>query len=341
MKLNLVLVGASHRTASVDDRGRMASAAGRATEWFRARAAAAGVAELMVLSTCHRVEIVALLRPDASAAARTLVEELLGVTLGDPRIYIHRDDAALLHAARVASGLDSLIVGEAEVSGQLRRAMAEARAAGTIGPTLDRLVAGALAASGRARAETRIGAGTVSAAGAAVSMLEHAWTTLSDRAVLVVGAGEAARQALHRLRRRGASRLFVASRSMHHAREAAARYAAEALPLEAVRGVLSDVDGIITAARATAPLIDDAMCAGRSAARPLHIVDLSVPRVVDPAVAEVRGVTLATVDDLGDVVRAALARRTREIPRVDQILADETARLYARTRVRRPRATVA
>src|SRR5690606_26268237 len=191
-----------------------------------------------------------------------------------------QDEAALLHAARVACGLDSLIVGEAEVSGQLRRAMAEARAAGTIGPRLERLLAGALAASGRARAETRIGAGTVSAAGAAVSILEQTWGTLADRSVLVVGAGDAARQALHRLRRRGAGRLFVASRSMHHAQDAAARYAAEPLALENIGTVLSDVDGIIAAARATAPVIDAAMFAfGAAAARPLHIVDLSVPRV--------------------------------------------------------------
>jgi glutamyl-tRNA reductase len=128
---------------------------------------------------------------------------------------------------------------------------------------------------------------------------------------------------------------------MHHAREAAGRYGAQAIPLDDVAGELARVDGVIAAARASGLLIDAAMCASAPAERPLQIVDLSMPRVVDPAVADIAGVRLHTVDDLGDVVRASLRRRAREIPQVERILIDEAARVYGQFVLRRDRRRVA
>jgi glutamyl-tRNA reductase len=330
--MDLLLVGASHRTTPLDVRGRLAGAA----------AALAGrhpvsVDELLVLSTCHRVEVVAVAR-DARAAERELRCALTGMDADADGLYVRAGRSAILHLGRVAAGLDSLIIGEAEISGQIRRAVAAGRESGLVGPILERVTAGVLRASGRARSETRVGQGTVSAATAAVSLLERAWGSLDRRTVLVVGAGEAGRQALGRLRKRRAGRLLVASRSSHHATEAAGRTAAEVVALERIASVLADVDGVIVATRAPGFLIDADDCRVRaSAGRILEIVDLSVPRLVDPAASGVVGVRLQTVDDLGDVVRESVRRREREVPAVERIVADEAERTYRQFIDRRDR----
>ncbi len=327
--MDVLLLGASHKTASVDERGRLANAVGESPGWFQREGPSAGIAEMFILATCHRVEVLALVA-DLDRAERALIRGFFrGAGDRSSSLYTHRGSAAVEHLARVACGLESLIVGEAEISGQIRRAAAAGRETGMLGARLARIIAGALGASGHARAATRIGAGTVSAAGAAVSILERAWGTLAGRSVLVIGAGEAGRQALHRLRRRGAARLFVASRSRHHAQEAAARHDATVIELTEVARELCRLDGVVAAARATERVVDAAMCVARGDFRDFQIVDLSMPRVVDPAVAELAGVTLHTVDDLGDVVRASLERRVREMPRAADIVASEAARAYA------------
>ena len=332
--MDLLLIGASHRTTTVDVRGRLAAAASALADRLPP-----SVAELLVVSTCHRVEVVAVVR-DVRAAERGLRLALAGADAQIDGLYSHVGRSVILHLSRVAAGLDSLIVGEAEISGQVRRAVAVGRESGLVGPVLERVTAGVLRASGRARSETRIGQGTVSAATAAVSLLERAWGSLDGHAVLVVGAGEAGRQVLGRLRKRRAARLLVASRSAHHATDAAGRTGAEIVPLLNLDRTLSDVDGVIVATRAAEFLIDadDCRAATRSGRR-LEIVDLSVPRVVDPMVSTVAGVSLHTVDDLGDVVRESVSRREREIPAVERIVADEALRTYRQFVQRRDRFT--
>jgi len=334
--MDLLLIGASHRTTTVDVRGRLAGAAAAI-----ASRPPAVVAELLVLSTCHRVEVVAITR-DVHAAERELRLALTGTDAHVDGLYVHTGRSAILHLSCVAAGLDSLIVGEAEISGQIRRAVVAGREAGRVGPILERVTAGVLRASGRARSETRIGQGTVSAATAAVSLLERAWGSLDGQTVLVVGAGEAGRQALGRLRKRRAGRLLVASRSPHHATEAATKSGAEIVPIEDIGLSLASVDGVIAATRTSGFLIDaDDCCVATRSSRTLEIIDLSVPRVVDPAVADLAGVTLRTVDDLGDVVRESVCRREREIPAVERIIADEAARTYRQFVERRNRRNAA
>jgi glutamyl-tRNA reductase len=284
---------------------------------------------------------------DRTAAEGALARLLAGDTSASVSgLYRHTGVAAVRHLARVAAGLDSVIVGEAEVSGQIRRALAAARAAGAVGPVLERVIAGVLRASGRARSETRIGQGVVSAATAGVSLLERAFGSLHGRTVVALGAGEAGRQALGRLAKRRVGRLLVASRSVHHATAAAKKTGAEVVHLDCLGAALAEADGLVAATRAPGFqfLVDAAMCRDAMASRPeraLAIVDLSVPRVVDPAVAGLAGVTLHTVDDLGDVVRESVRRREREIPRVERIVADEAARTYEQFIDRRDRRRVA
>ena len=331
-------------------RGRLAAACDRQ---FGAPASSLppSTDELLVLSTCHRVELYAVAsnrevaRTDLISGLFTGLEAALSED-GGP-IYVRSGIAAVEHLCRVACGLDSMIVGEAEIVGQIRRAAMAARLAGTLGPFLERVVAGATSAGGRARSETRIGKGAMSAAGAGVALVERALGSLADRAVLVVGAGEAGRQALTRLARRRAGRLIIASRSAHHARQASEKSGAEVIGLDHIGRALADVDAAIVATRASGYLIDAAGCQAAVAerpGRPLVVVDLSVPRVVDPAVAGVEGVIAAGVDDLGDIVRESVAQRQAEIPRVELIVREEAARAYrrfARRRERRSAAAVA
>jgi glutamyl-tRNA reductase len=325
---DLVLVGANHRTAAVDVRGLLARQAADALPALWSKNGAASIAEVLLVSTCHRVEVLVVARDPG------LAERQLRTVMNGAGVYMHRGLDAVAHLAGVASGLDSLIVGEAEISGQIRRALAAGRASGAVGPYLDRVVAGALNAGGRARSETRIGTGALSAAAASVSLLERSWPSLAGRSLLVVGGGEAGRQALARLAKRGAGRLIVASRSARHAADAAARAGAEAIALDRVPAVLPQVDGAIVATQSAGFVIVPAMLAP---VRELEIVDLSVPRGVDPAVAELPGIRLRTVDDLGQVARESVKRRLREIPRVQRIVAEEAARTYRQFVTRRDR----
>ena len=336
--MKLLLVGTSHRLAAVGTRERLAGAIGEAVSWLqRVRAAAPAIRELFVLATCHRIEVY-MATLDLQEAEERIVDVvdrganpgLLGP--GAPR-YVLSGPAALEHLCRVGCGLDSVMVGEAEISGQIRRSAGQARAAGTLGPYLESVIAGALACSGRARAETGIGRGVTSAASAGVTLAVSRLGTLATRTVLVVGAGQAGRQALARLSRIPTGRLLIASRSEHHARAAAAACGAEMLPLAAVPACLPDVDLLIAAVQAPTPVIDARGWAARTD-RPLLVIDLSVPRGIDPAAAGVAGVTLRTVDDLGEVARASLEGRAREVPLVEAIVREEAARAFRRLEAR-------
>lgn len=341
----MLVIGTSHRDASVDVRGRLARACGPGAARLEAlRAACPSVRELLVLATCHRVECYAVADEGLRAEAE-LTAALQGVAepIAPGVLSVREGEAAVRHLCRVACGLESVIIGEAEIAGQVRRAATAAREAGTMGPTLDVVLAGALAASGRARSETRIGAGVLSASTAAVAIVERLAAPIGARTVLVIGAGQAGRQALDRLAKRGARRLIIASRSAHHAADAAAKTGAEALGLDHVPVVLPEVDAVIAATLASGCLLTPALLRAQREAvsSPLHVVDLSVPPVVDPAVAELARVTLHTVDDLSDVARASMASRAREVPAAEAIARAEARRTWARVAAHVPAALVA
>jgi glutamyl-tRNA reductase len=334
----LLLVGASHRTAAIERRERVGRLGDPGAWLTAARASVPAVAELLVLATCHRVELYAVASGAGVRAAQAGLEALLApVSSGDPEaVYVRHGEAAIEHLCRVACGLDSLIVGEAEIAGQVRRAGVASREAGTLGPLLERALAGALRASGRARSETGIARGVMSAASAAVALATGMLGRLDDRVVLVAGAGQMGRQALMRLSRLAPRRLLVASRSARHADEAAASSGATAVALDAVGSLLPDVDLLIAALHASAPIIDRAAMTRRD--RALLAIDLSVPRVIDPDLASVPGVTLRAVDDLGAIAARSAAQRAREIPRVEAIARDEARRAMARLSARVARA---
>jgi glutamyl-tRNA reductase len=338
--VNLLLAGTNHRIATLDVRDRLTSAIGDVGAWLVEARTYPALRELLVLATCHRVEIYAV--TDDARAAETAIVRLVDGTRGGrwlgpqaPRYILTGEDAAR-HLCRVACGLDSVIVGEAEISGQLRRAAAAAREAGAFGPYLERALAGALRASGRARAETDISRGVTSAASAGVTLATSLLGSLADRTVIVAGAGQAGRQVLQRLARLRTAGLTVASRSERHAREAAAQSGARPIALEHLTRHLSTADLLFTTLHTPSPVVDAVSCGSR-AERPLLVVDLSVPRAVDPAVAALDGVTLRTVDDLGDIARESLARRAHAIPFAEAIAHDEAGRICEQFRTRAAR----
>lgn len=346
--MDLLLLGLNHRTASLSARGSIAAwMGGDVAAWLTRARHQTGVAELAVLATCHRVEIYAA-AADVSAAARELCAMLdaaraPGVPLQD-ELYMRTGVDVVAHVCHVACGLDSMIVGEAEIAGQVRRAAVQARTAGTMGPYLEAALAGALAASGRARSETRIAHGVLSAASASVALASAELGSLADRTLLVVGAGQTGRLALLRAARAPHGRLIIASRSEKHAREAAADTGATAAALDDIPDRLCDADVVIVAVQGPDVVIARVMVEQAMATRPtrpLLLVDLSVPRAVDAGVAAIPGVALRTVDDLGDIARASAAQRAAEVPLVEAIAHDEARRAYRRITARRHRAAQA
>lgn len=313
----VVAVGFTHRTAPLAVRERMALAlAGDAAAAAAALTAAAGVDEAFVLATCNRVEVYAAVAADGppaddgappgrragDAAARLLAA--LGERVGlapdalAAHAALHADDAAALHLCRVAAGLDSMVLGEAQIGAQLRRAVHAARDRGTIGPVLQRLSCLALAAGKRARARLALGGGPASMGEAAVRALGGA-PALAGRGVAVLGAGEIAGAVLGALDRARPAALTLVVRAPERAAALAARHGADVAPWSGLDAALAGADAIVACTAAHDPVLDAARLARATAGRrAVTVVDLGVPRNVHPDVAAVEGARLVDVDAL-------------------------------------------
>jgi glutamyl-tRNA reductase len=288
---HLVLVGISHRVAPVEVRERVAFDAERAAQ------VAAELAPAVCLSTCNRTELY--LEVEDAAAARALLGEL-------PGLYELSDDAAALHLFRVAGGLDSLVPGEGEILGQVRGAYE----AGTPGPLLDRAFRQALHAGKRVRHETAIAESPSSVASAAAALAQQVFGDLAGKRVLLIGAGKTAEQAADNLRSRGAE-LVVANRTADKAD----------VGLERIPDELPSVDIVVSATAAPEFVLRREDVGRRS--RPLLVIDLAVPRDVEPSVGELEGCFLYDIDDLEGVVAATLDGRRSEAGRAEAIVAAE------------------
>jgi glutamyl-tRNA reductase len=326
----LRLLGASHRTASADLRHELALSPDEVREALRAAREEPVLQESLVLATCNRTEFYVFAPEGAAAedALRALVRRAKGKDLlvPGPERYARDDGEAARHLLRVASGLESMVLGEAEILGQVRDALALAAAEGTLGSVLDRLVTTALRAGKRARTETEIGAGTVSVASAAVALAGKVFSDLEGREVLVIGAGDTARLAGQHFALRRPAAFRIANRTFERAEALARAFGGEALPLEGVPAALVTSDVIVCATSAPRPLLgcDDVREALRGRrGRPLLVLDLGVPRNVEPAVADLEGVFLHTVDAVRGHVDENLGRRRRAVPRVEAIVEEE------------------
>jgi len=332
----LVCLGLSHRTAPVEVRERHAFSAATLGETLTALRDYEAVLEAAVLSTCGRIEIYAEL-DDYEAGVEQLKRFLTNFRHGsvayDMESYMYtllgRD--AVEHLFRVATGLDSMLIGEAEILGQVKSAYVQAHRASSVGPSLHQLFREALSAGKAARSQTAIGNDSVSVATAAIAMAKQHVGDLQGKTVLVVGAGKMGTAAAKRLKAEGA-RLILLNRSRKRAQGlAAAIGTGEAGALPKLGEALSAADVVIASTGASHFVLDhmttaEAMSARRD--RPLFIVDIAVPRDVDPEVARIPGVALVDIDALSAAVDETLESRRRAIPFVEEII-EEHARRFA------------
>jgi glutamyl-tRNA reductase len=319
----VVLVGLSHHRAPVELRERAALPAKQAAELAKTLAGESG--EAVCLSTCNRTELY-LADETADDAERRAEAALLALEaeLG-PALYRLRDQAAALHLFRVAAGLDSMVPGEGEILGQVRAAYE----AGTTGPILDRLFRDALHAARKARSQTGIGESPASVSSAAAALAEQVFGDLRGRRILLVGAGKVGDLAARNLLSRGAEIAWIANRSSDRADQLAQRFGGEALRLEAARDQLESADVVVSSTGAQGWIleradVEQALRARRG--RPLLLVDLAVPRDLDPSIHELDGCYLYDIDDLQAVVAETLAGRRREAERAEAIVAAEAER---------------
>ncbi|HSC91101.1 MAG TPA: glutamyl-tRNA reductase [Gaiellaceae bacterium] len=315
--MRLVLVGTSHHRAPVELRERVALDRDAAAE--AAAQLAAGGAEAVVLSTCNRTE--AYVAHAESAAAETIASSLFSAPELHDALYRLRDEAAALHLFRVASGLDSLVPGEGEILGQVRAAYD----AGAAGPLLDRLFRQALHTGKRVRTHTAIAESPSSVSAAAAALAQSVFGDLAGRRILLVGAGKVSELAARNLLSRGAEVAFVANRTPEHAVGLATRIGAEAVPLERIREELAAADVVVASTSAPGIVLRAEDVPPRKG-RPLLLIDLAVPRDLDPAIHELEGCFLYDIDDLDAVVAESLAARRGEAERAERLVAHEAER---------------
>jgi len=335
--VQLLLVGISHRTASVDLRERVDFQARGVAEALRALAERGSAREAVVVSTCNRAELY--VACDEVAATRQdlvhFVGDFNGVPSSEiaPHVYEVVDLDVARHLFRVAAGLDSLVMGEPQILGQVKEAHTSATEAGTTGPVLNRLFHASFAAGKRVRTETGLGSGAVSVSYAAVALARKIFGDLSGRNVVVIGAGEMGKLTAVHMKAQAVQRVTIVSRTMAHAaRTAEAIGGASAAPWEELDAVLGASDIVITATGAAAPILTKAhieavMRPRRN--RPLFIIDIAMPRDVEAAAGEIEQVFLYNIDDLQATVRENLARRASEVARAETIVNEEVDRFGA------------
>ena len=331
--MELLVFGTNHGVAPAAVRGRLALSSGESNAVLRALANDAGdrvIREAVVLSTCTRTEIFAWTRE--SAAATELMRATLRATKGNDAVPAARHTFSLMgregahHLFRVAAGLDSLMIGEPQVLGQVRRAHARAEKARTCGPYLTRLFQSAVRTGKRARAETEIGKGSASVAFAAVRLATNILSGISDRSVLVVGAGRTGAQAARNFAAGGPASLTIVNRTAERAEAVAADVGAAALTFDQLRDALKTVSVVVAATSAPNPIISAATLRAIMTERrgqPLVVIDIANPRNVEASAGRIPGVFLRDLDSLGDIVQENLIRRSKQIPHVERIVEEE------------------
>jgi glutamyl-tRNA reductase len=325
---SLVLAGLNHKTAPVALREQLAFDAGAAEQAARCLAHDVDLDEVVVLSTCNRTEVYGCTcSPPEPAAAH--IDEWLACHSGQgtPKLashLYHRGGAeTVTHLLRVASGLDSLVVGEPHILGQVRTAFEVAQRAGTVDARLDRLFRTALETGRAVRSQTALGALPVSVASVAVQLAERVFGDLAGTSVLVLGAGELCAAAASHLAERCPARLAVVNRTATRAEELARRCCGEAAPWSRLDDELGRADLVVTSTGAAAPILTRRSIEAvmlRRRGRRLLIVDVAVPRDVEPAVAKVNNVYLYDIDDLQQLAAENLGHRQAEIPKAERIV---------------------
>ena len=329
--MKIVLVGLSHHVAPVELRERVAVAPEAAAALARQLAEHGGgpEAEAVCVSTCNRMELYLASRDAAAAEEQAIsaLSKLAGMDADElrPRLYRLQDEAAATHLFRVAAGLDSMVPGEGEILGQVKGAYE----AGTAGPILDHLFRQALHAGKKVRTETAIGQSPASVSSAAAALAQQVFGELEGRRVLVIGAGKTGELAARALAARGATIATVVNRSPERGAAVAAQFGAVSVSFDQIESELEQADVVVAATGAPGLVLQRDQVArtlrGRKG-RPLFLIDIAVPRDLDPEIHELDGCYLSDLDDLEAVVTASLAGRRREASRAESIIAEEADR---------------
>jgi len=332
--MKLLLTGVNHKTAPVEVRAQLAFpelAIGPALERLRG---GLGISEALILSTCNRVEIT--VSSDDSVDARPAVDAVMRGNASGSEIYRYEGREAIEHLFRVAASLDAMVVGEPQILGQMKNAYAMAKSAGTMNGLLEGVVSRAFSVAKRVRTETGIGQMAVSISYAAVELARKIFGSLAGRSVLLVGSGKMSELAARHLRRSGAKRILVTNRTRARADEMAALFNGTAVDYAQFRQVLPEVDIVITSSGSPDYVLGPEDMQRAVAARknkPMFVIDIAVPRNVDPAVNAVDNVFLYDIDDLQGVVNNNLAERQKEAARAERIVAEEVDKMLARLKV--------
>ena len=331
--MHLHCLGLNHNTAPIALREKLDFS----EEAIQAALARLGCGEglqhvtgLAILSTCNRVELYAASSEVVFDELEAFLSEARGIPRDDldPILYRHRDGNAVRHLMTVASGLDSLVIGEPQILGQVTKALELARAQGAAGPLLNRLFQAAIHTGKRARTETDISRNPASVSSLAARMCEQSHPDLKTAQVVVLGAGEMAELAVEALRKRGAQQILVVNRTLDRARGLASRWNAEIATFESIQEALVRADILIASTGAPHTLIHPDMVTAAMKLRPqrsLVLIDIAVPRDIDPEVADLPRVRLVDIDSLNEKLEVSLAERSADIPRVEAIIAEEHA----------------
>jgi glutamyl-tRNA reductase len=329
------ILGINHKTAPVALREKVAfSEDGLIAALLNLRQES-GISEVVILSTCNRTEVYW-----SGSASGSELSQWLERHHGDnlelaSSLYIHQESRAVEHAFSVASGLDSMVLGEAQILGQLKDAYRIAQEAGSTGPTLNKLFQAAFSAAKRVRSETRIGANAVSLASATVSLARRVYADLSAHNALLIGAGEMTALTARHFKSAGVKRIVIANRTLARAQSLASELNARAVTLDNLPGELTEADIVISCTASPVPIVgkravEAAISARRR--RPIFMVDMAVPRDIEPSVADLEDVYLFSIDDLQQLVDENLQQRELAAGGARLVINEEVARFLAQSR---------
>jgi glutamyl-tRNA reductase len=335
--MEIVLVGLNHRTAPIELRERVtftSDQARRAASELRSRGL---LEESLVLSTCNRSELYGV-PPETSHESATGLSSFLSEfhsirpDVLNVALYQHYDRAAVRHLFRVSAGLDSLLLGEAEILGQVREAYRFAHEYGATGPVLNRLFQGALETGKRVRSETELGTRPMSVAAAGVKLAERIFGKLAERSALVLGAGTISEQVVSTLRDRGIAHLYVMNRSRDRAQTLATQFGARLIEWGNWDSAFSAPDVVVSSVSSEEPVLTRAILESAMAARSnraLFVMDLGVPRNVDPAAADLYNLYVYNIENLTEIVEQNRAARESEIPRAEAIVEEHIGKFLS------------
>lgn len=339
--MNLVLAGINHRTAPVEVRERMHIGETHLASAVSALVQREGILEGLILSTCNRFEVVVSApdRIEAEPVVRQFLADFHHCDLSayDQYFYWHRQEEAVRHLFRVAASLDSLVLGEPQILGQVKQAYAVAREAGALHGPLDEVVNQALAVARKVRRETALGTAAVSVSYAAVELAKKIFGSLHGKTIFVIGAGKMSELAAKHLLQSGASAIFVSNRTYERAQELAQAFHGTAIHFEQLFEYLAKADIVISSTGAPYFVVRkeeaERMLAARRN-RPIFFVDIAVPRDIDPAVNELDNTFVYDIDDLGQVVEANKKQRAREAVWAEEIVQEEVRKTMRRLAAR-------